>query len=334
AAALGHGDRGVVVGIGERLEAPVDARGARVDDRGHLHAQRLMRALLVVALDEGIEARLLLEHVRLGRPRRLSLQREMHPLVPAVLLGLARLDALDANAEPQPPHRQFAQPVERMPRRKGHPVVGANRTWEPEVLERPLEDGKRKLLLRRRQRLAGQQVAAREVGDGERIAVLPIAELELAFVVGTPEGIRLRRAREYRAGGRGRAAAAPLAQAWPVEPRGHRTDRRQLHAWDLLPEILPALGRAPARVLALQPDDRRLERRGQPIRLALRPPTAIGKRPEPAVFVALEDLIAGLERNAEGGAQRRHLLALEQAGDKPKPLVHDVTLLPRHAPLL
>src|SRR2546430_3951811 len=93
-------------------------------------------------------------------------------------------------------------------------------------------------------------------------------------------------------------------------------------------------GRAPARVLALQPDDRRLERRGQPIRLAIRPPTAIGKRPEPAVFVALEDLIAGLARNAEGGAQRRHLLALEQAGDKPKPLVHDVTLLPRHAPLL
>src|SRR5262249_16955022 len=27
-----------------------------------------------------------------------------------------------------------------------------------------------------------------------------------------------------------------------------------------------------------------------------------------------------------------HLLALEQAGDKPEPLVHDVTLLPRHAP--
>jgi len=96
-----------------------------------------MGALLVVALDEGIEARLLLEHVRLGRPRRLPFQREMHPLVAAVLLGLARLDALNPNAEPQPPHRQFAQPVEGMPRRKGHPVVGANRVREPEFLERP-----------------------------------------------------------------------------------------------------------------------------------------------------------------------------------------------------
>ena len=49
-----------------------------------------MRAVLVVALDEGIEARLLLEHVRGGGFGRLLLQRQMHPLVPAVLLGMAR----------------------------------------------------------------------------------------------------------------------------------------------------------------------------------------------------------------------------------------------------
>ena len=56
------------------------------------------------------------------------------------------------------------------------------------------------------------------------------------------------------------------------------------------------------------------------------------KRLHPAVLVAVEDLVAGLARDPELGAQRRHLLALEQAGDKPEPLVHDVTLLPRHAP--
>src|SRR5262245_61513036 len=52
----------------------------------------------------------------------------------------------------------------------------------------------------------------------------------------------------------------------------------------------------------------------------------------PAVLVAVEDLVAGLARNPELGAQRRHLLALEQAGDKPATLVHDMTVLPRHAP--
>lgn len=59
-----------------------------------------MRTLLVVTRDEGIEARLLPEHVRLGGLRRLPFQREVHALVPAVLLGLARRDALDPNPEP------------------------------------------------------------------------------------------------------------------------------------------------------------------------------------------------------------------------------------------
>jgi hypothetical protein len=40
---------------------------------------------------------------------------------------------------------------------------------------------------------------------------------------------------------------------------------------------------------------------------------------------------AGLPRDPELRAQERHLLAFEQPGDTPKPLVHDVTLLPRHA---
>src|SRR5437899_6034228 len=57
----------------------------------------------------------------------------------------------------------------------------------------------------------------------------------------------------------------------------------------------------------------------------------IRERRDPAVLVAIKDLVAGLPRDPELGAQRRHLLALEQAGDKPEPLVHDVTLLPRHA---
>src|SRR6476619_7839990 len=55
---------------------------------------------------------------------------------------------------------------------------------------------------------------------------------------------------------------------------------------------------------------------------------------DPAVLVAIENLVAGLARNPELGAQRRHPLAPEQAGDKPQSLVHDVTLLPRHAPSL
>src|SRR6185295_4290496 len=59
---------------------------------------------------------------------------------------------------------------------------------------------------------------------------------------------------------------------------------------------------------------------------------AVRERADAAVLVAVVNLVPGLPRDPELGAQGRHLLALEQAGNKPEPLVHDVTLLPRHAP--
>src|SRR3989442_7120047 len=65
--------------------------------------------------------------------------------------------------------------------------------------------------------------------------------------------------------------------------------RSQLQARDLLAQLLPDLRRPPARILPLQPDDRRLDRCRQPIRLPIRPPTAIGERCDPAVFVPLEE---------------------------------------------
>src|SRR5580765_576981 len=118
----------------------------------------------------------------------------------------------------------------------------------------------------------------------------------------------------------------------PIEDSVDGADRRQQRRRDPLPQFLADLRRAPPGVLAFQADDRRLDRRRQAIRLAIRPSAAIGEGRDAAVLVAVEDLVAGLTGDAELGAQRRHLLPLEQAGHKPEPLVHDVTLLPRHAP--
>src|SRR5690349_20173046 len=110
------------------------------------------------------------------------------------------------------------------------------------------------------------------------------------------------------------------ADGWQVRPR------------ELLSKLLADLRRAPTGIFPLQTDDRRFNRCRQPIRLPVRAVAAIAEGLDPAVLVAVEDLVAGLPRNPERSAQRRHLLALEQAGDKPESLVHDVTLLPRHAP--
>src|SRR6185503_3199361 len=99
-----------------------------------------------------------------------------------------------------------------------------------------------------------------------------------------------------------------------------------------LAQLLADLGRPPSWILALEPDDRGFNRHRELVGVSIRPPAAISQRVQATRLVAVENLVAGLPRDAERGAQRRHLFALEQAGDEPQPLVHGVTLLPRHAP--
>ena len=74
-----------------------------------------------------------------------------------------------------------------------HAVIGPNQLGEAKLLEGALEDRERELLLGRHERLAGEQVSTGEIGDREGIAVLAIAKKKFAFVVGTPERIRLGR---------------------------------------------------------------------------------------------------------------------------------------------
>src|SRR5512138_1092291 len=121
-------------------------------------------------------------------------------------------------------------------------------------------------------------------------------------------------------------------EAVAIQHRVDRADGWQMRAGELLPELFADLGRAPTRILPLQAHDRGFDGRWQPIRLPVRSMAPIAEGLNPTILVAVEDLVAGLPGNPELGAQRRHLLALEQAGDKPESLVHDVTLLPRHAP--
>ena len=91
-----------------------------------------MRPVLVVALDKRIEARLLLQHIGGRRLGRFLLERQMHPLVPPILLRVAGLNTFQLNAEPEPPDRQFTEPVEGMPRGEGQAVVPS----EKEVMTR------------------------------------------------------------------------------------------------------------------------------------------------------------------------------------------------------
>jgi hypothetical protein len=57
--------------------------------------------------EEGIETVLLLEAVKARRAGRLLFEREMHALMPSVLLRMTRLDAFDRDTEPEPPDREL-----------------------------------------------------------------------------------------------------------------------------------------------------------------------------------------------------------------------------------
>ena len=73
------------------------------------HIQSFMRTLVVEDVEEAIKAGLLLQKVGSGRLGGFLFQGEMHAFVPAVLLRMPRLDAFNANAQAEPPDRQFAQ---------------------------------------------------------------------------------------------------------------------------------------------------------------------------------------------------------------------------------
>jgi hypothetical protein len=73
-----------------------------------------MRAVRVETRHEVIDAGLLLEHVARRRLRRFAFEREMHALVPPVVLRMARLAALDLNPKAEPPHRELTEPVQRV----------------------------------------------------------------------------------------------------------------------------------------------------------------------------------------------------------------------------
>src|SRR5262249_31149159 len=92
--------------------------------------------------------------------------------------------------------------------------------------------------------------------------------------------------------GRGRAVAGNVDGA----------NCGQMRQFRPLTELFPDLGRAPAWILSLEPDDHGLDRCGKTIGLSKRPTATIGKCGEATVFVAVEDLVPGFPGDPELGA--------------------------------
>ena len=89
---------------------------------------------------------------------------------------------------------------------KGTPLSERMASGQAALAKQPLEGGEGEFLAGRFQGLAQQQEARGMVGDGQRIAVAAVAELELALEVGAPQIVGRGALRQRRAAARGCAA--------------------------------------------------------------------------------------------------------------------------------
>jgi hypothetical protein len=255
----------------------------------------------------------------------------MHPLVPPILLRLARHDPLWPDAQLDPPHRQPRQPADAR-RRKRRAVVRTDRQRQAMLLERRLEDRPHIRLVRSRHRPTAQQVTAVRVGQGERVAPPTVTGAEPAFEIGAPHVVgRLHCRKRLGVGRTPPPLARPADHTFAPQPLADRAGRRRRQLGMVLNQLHPQLLRPPVRPALAQPQHRL--HHGNVMRLTVlqRRVRALHQTRGAVRDIPAEPLVAGLAADPVLMAQHRHLiLARQNPSDKLHSLVHVTGLSPRH----
>src|SRR5258705_9585487 len=230
----------------------------------------------------------------------------MHPLMRAVLLRLARKNALVLNAQPHPPHIELREPVN-AGRGERDAVVRANRAREAVLTKQVVEDRAHAVAFRGQQSLTGHQEPCVLIGDRAGIAVDAILGSELPLALGRPEIVRVRR----REGNDARmltgpASATPFHQAAARQQIAGRAGRRQLDAGVPRCQPLQEFLGAPARMLAPGRADQVGDIAGDPMRALAWRAAAIPERRATALVEAVEPFIARLPTDVVAIAELGH----------------------------
>jgi len=96
------------------------------------------------------------------------------------------------------------------------------------------------------------------------------------------------------------------------------------------PQALPNFPGTPARVFLLYVQDVVLYLEGKFLGAAVGAAASVGEPLKTAFLVAVEDLVAGLARDAKLPAELGHRLARQPTSHKLQPFIHHRTLLPWH----
>src|SRR6185503_1253516 len=247
-------------------------------------------------------------------------ERQVHALVPAILLRLAGLDSLVANSELPPPSGNLGQAGD-AGGCEGRPVVAAYRVRQTEFVEHLLHRTSYVVAVGAVEDNAREQVAAVCVGDGERVAARH-ADREMALEVDAPHLVRSLRVRERRREGRGLASAALRSdQAVAAENECEGTHRRQLGTRVAAQQGVPQLARPPLGLLPPGLNDGALDPRGHRPRAAVRAARAVAELA--VVHEAPDPFVAGLPADAVAAAQLGNReLASQVLVDEAFPLGH------------
>src|SRR5438270_11568743 len=133
------------------------------------------------------------------------------------------------------------------------------------------------------------------VGDGERVAISSIAELELALEVGAPQVVGASPSDSGVPRARWRGPPPRLTRPWRsrtawMVPFGRNPDVPVEPSYQELAD----LACAPMRLLAFEANDQALDLLGQLVGVAHGPSRAVGEGFNPVLLVAAENLVAVL----------------------------------------
>jgi hypothetical protein len=187
---------------------------------------------------------------------------------------MTRLDPFNANTEPEPPDRKFAQVKQGMGRSEGHSVVAADVGRQAALLKKPLKHSESVVFPGRRKGLTSEQKTAGVIGDRQRVAVLAIPQQELAFVVGAPKLIGPLPQRQRSALRTTTQAAAPLDQAMAIEHGVDGAFGRDRNTRESAEQSLADFASPPAGVLALQVQNVTLYLKRELVGVAIRAPAS------------------------------------------------------------
>lgn len=168
------------------------------------------------------------------------------------------------------------------------------------------------------------------IGDREWIAILPITQTKLAFIVCTPKAIGAFDVVERSALCSIAPTFAAFDQVVTIQYGMHRAFRWGLDHGIQPDQLLSDLRCPPAGAFFLDPNNGPFNLKGNLISASIGSPTLIGKPFQAPLFIAIKDLVASLSGDPEFPAHHGHFLAIEEAANKLNSLVHQVTLFPRH----